>query len=217
MTSPVPSNDTVTVDGYVVPSTYAKLIHLAGLLLGAFLVIAPTVDSGLTLPSSLGQLAQYLSGGAISVGTVLSYMTHERSNDHANSVTYQANLSNAIPAVENIVSQRVLPFIDTEFPNVRADIQQKLTDLEQRGQAEEQKLIAAVDAKLAQLPAPIQMDIAKLAEAIKPEILAWLTGVKARVEAAPILPQQSAPIPDTAPPAPSPAPSEPVHIIGGDA
>jgi len=169
----VPATAIVTPEGYVAPSTFSKVLHLGGVVLGAFLVLLPTLHRGFQASTSLGELAQYLGGGGVAIGTLFSYSLHEKATNVANAQTANINTTALLPEVEHAVNTVVLPFINQDFPNFASD----LTIWRN-----------ALESKLSQ---PTQVDINALLTLIEPEFDKWFLKLRAAI---PPVPTSVAPI-----------------------
>lgn len=169
-TALVPRVDNVTVDGYVLPSWLGSALHVAAALLGAFVDIAPTVHPGWHL-STLGQLAAYLGGSTLTLGSVISLSSNEKAHALANAATARASIAAITPEVENTVVNKVVPFIDTEFPGFK----QAMTE-------RERVLINQINAWNADMHKAIP-DMPSIVAAIKPQLDAWLASQKLQVVA----------------------------------
>lgn len=167
--TPIPAPN-VTVDGYVLPSWLGRALHVAAALLGAFVDVAPTVHPGWHL-STLGQLAAYLGGSTLTLGSVISLASNEKAHALANAATARVSIAAITPEVENVVTSKVVPFIDTEFPGFK----QALTE-------RERALVEQINTWNADMHKAIP-DMPSIVAAIKPQLDAWLASQKLQVVA----------------------------------
>jgi hypothetical protein len=131
----------ITIDGYVMPSSFSKLLHMIGALLGFALAIIPEFHPGWNAPSSLGQLATALGGSGVTAASVFSYMTHEKTATKANAANFAAQAQmdavsavalagKLAPQVENDVNTTVLPFINQVFPQYSKGVDTRIAGIE---------------------------------------------------------------------------------------